>query len=87
MIENDPKNINQEIDFSVLNKERLGSLLKDYRKKNKISQKKLENVMGLKYGVINNIENGRGTLNKELIISSSDLLNMNPIELIAKLKV
>ena len=69
------------------NKERLGSLLKDYRKKNKISQKKLENVMGLKYGVINNIENGRGTLNKELIISSSDLLNMNPIELIAKLKV
>ena len=43
--------------------------------------------MGLKYGVINNIETGRGTLNKELIISSSDLLNMNPIELIAKLKV
>lgn len=87
MTEYDSKNINHEIDFSVLNKEKLGSLLKDYRKKNKISQKGLENIMSLKNGVINNLENGRGSLSKELIISSSDVLNMNLNELIEELKV
>lgn len=87
MDEHNPKKKNYEIDFSVLNKEKLGLLLKDYRKRNKVSQKVLEKMMGLKYGVINNIENGRGALSKELIISSSDALNINPDELIEKLKV
>lgn len=82
-----PEKLNGDLDYGILDTARLGLLLKDYRTKHKLSQKKLEHLLNLKNGVINNVENGRGKVNKELIISCSELFDMTPSVLIKKLSI
>lgn len=83
----DPRKLNNDLDYSILDAAQLGLLLKDYRKKHGLSQKKLEHLLNLINGVINNVENGRGKVNKELISSCSKLLDITPNILIDKLSV
>lgn len=57
-----------------------GEYLTNLRERNNLSARKLSKMIDVSYSHISNIENGRRSANKEIIISISECLQLSPAE-------
>lgn len=75
-----------DYDLSLLDVNKLSDTLKEYRKKLHLSQDGLAKLMNLNRGIINNIENGRGKINADLLIVCSNVLDIQLESLVDAIK-